>query len=929
MTGLYRYSIRRPVVALVIVFGVTAAVAPGVIWLQLRTDGHALVPEDAPAVRFDASVRDAFDVRDLIVVLVRSEHERGLFNVHTLKLVRGLTESIQRELGDDADVMSLATEKGHRVYPGTLTLRPFLDPLPEDRREIDQLRDDLQRIQLYHGTFVSYDERSTAIFVGVPPGVDRTEYYREVSRIVDAHQGGAERIHVIGAPVAEALLGTHILEDLGVPEVALGGRTRVRHEWSWPHSWYEFRLLIAHHIGLVPIAIGIMAVVFLLCFGSLSAVFLPLSEVGACLAFVFGLMGWSGVPVYITIAVMPVILTAVGAADEIHIFNRYAKKKRAGGAASTTELVRETMNEMWRPVVKTSITTAVAFLSFGLSPMAPVRAFGIFTAAGVIFCMLYSLTAVPALLVLLQPLRRSAGDARLPRPETVADTHKSFTASMGQIVVKARWPILLLVVVLLVAAPFGVRRVRLQDSWIDGFAEDSGFRRATKLFNEQFKGTHVLMLCVDTGHDELSGHITGCDLQVKRPATPDDEQRYETVLPAEDVPDVVPLTNQYIRLHLLDEKRGTDTQPGGTSARLREWDAIIESAERVGDQVAIQTPLPRGAPAYALDARDDDIVAYRITPERLTDPVILELIERLERFINTLDEYAVGGVMGPASFARTTNYLSNARNEARRRIPDTHTEMRVVWSRYVLARGEDRLRQLIDEDYARGLITIYMKDANFQDTARLMAEIRDYEQRHLAPYRIELGFAGDVAVSQTLIGAIVSTQVRSVLLSLCGILVVTSILGRSVRWGFYCVIPCGLAVLVNFAAMGVLGIPLGVATSMFAGMTLGIGVDYAIHLLERYRVRRDAGGGERESITDALRVTGPAIIIDAVAVGLGFSVMLLSQVPANERLGALLVLSIMNCLVATLVVLPALLAIWPMKGRSGTVPASEAPPDHA
>jgi uncharacterized protein len=58
----------------------------------------------------------------------------------------------------------------------------------------------------------------------------------------------------------------------------------------------------------------------------------------------------------------------------------------------------------------------------------------------------------------------------------------------------------------------------------------------------------------------------------------------------------------------------------------------------------------------------------------------------------------------------------------------------------------------------------------------------------------------------------------------------------------------------------------------------------------------------------AWKRTGPALLIDAPAIVLGFAVLLLSQVPANARLGLLVVLSVAVCLLATLLVLPALIA---------------------
>ena len=215
---------------------------------------------------------------------------------------------------------------------------------------------------------------------------------------------------------------------------------------------------------------------------------------------------------------------------------------------------------------------------------------------------------------------------------------------------------------------------------------------------------------------------------------------------------------------------------------------------------------------------------------------------------------------------------------------------------------------------------MFLKDGNFVDTARLMSDIRGYEREHLAPKGIKLGFAGDVAVSQSLIHGIVTTQMQSLIWSLAGIFVVTAWFGRSLRWGFYCLLPSALAILVKFAIMGWAGIPLGVATSMFAAMTLGIGVNCAIHLLESFRLARNAGASPPEALSDSLRLTGPPALINTLAVSLGFGVLMLSQVPANARLGLLLVLGLVNCFIVSLVLLPVLLYWWPLKGARDTRP---------
>lgn len=300
-------------------------------------------------------------------------------------------------------------------------------------------------------------------------------------------------------------------------------------------------------------------------------------------------------------------------------------------------------------------------------------------------------------------------------------------------------------------------------------------------------------------------------------------------------------------------------------------------------------------------------VAVHISKQPLKTSDALHRIEALETFLEAHTDQAVGGVIGTADYMKTTNLMARGLKEERRVIPDTPQQIDWAWAQYLRIRGEDRRNQIVGPDYDRSLISVFMKNANFVDTQRLMDDIRDYEREHLTPHGIKLDFAGDVAVSQTIIRAIVTTQTRSLLLSLVGIWLVTALMGRSLGWGLLCVLPCALAVLIDFAVMGLIGMPLGVATSMFAGMTLGIGVDFAIHLLERYRLARRRGLDTEPAIQDAVRATGPAILIDALAVALGFGMLTLSQVPANARLGGLVVLSILACLAATLVLLPAIL----------------------
>ncbi|HRC87602.1 MAG TPA: MMPL family transporter [Thermoanaerobaculia bacterium] len=164
-----------------------------------------------------------------------------------------------------------------------------------------------------------------------------------------------------------------------------------------------------------------------------------------------------------------------------------------------------------------------------------------------------------------------------------------------------------------------------------------------------------------------------------------------------------------------------------------------------------------------------------------------------------------------------------------------------------------------------------------------------------------------------MIPAIVRTQVASILLAPLTCWLTISLLFRSAKTGLLAVLPASLAVVWIFGLMGWLAIPLGVATSMFCAIAIGIGVDYGIHFLERYSVEKRAAGGS--AVAAALEETGPPILSDTLAITLGFAVLALSQVPANARFGLLVGASLVAGSVLTLFGLGACLELVERRER--------------
>jgi predicted RND superfamily exporter protein len=922
-TGLARVASQRPWLVLGLVSGLMVAVVPGLARLKLRTDGRALLSPGAPEVLYDRSIRETFGIEDQIVVLVDSRNPEGIFNPDTLQLVRDLTADLTRVPGfNPPDVISLATEPTFRFRPGTLVNQRLLEPPLKTAAELDQLREDLRRIELYTGTLVSADGKSTVILIGTPAGADRAKLYREVSRVIEDRQAALNapvagaappgpataELGVTGAPVAESLLGIHILEDLGVPRKLLGAHTRTRADaagWKLPRSFAEFRLLLAQRLGLVPVSILVMMLIFLISFRNLVAVLLPLPGIAATLVFVFGLMGWCGVPVYLTIAVTPVLLTATGVTNDIYLFSRYFMLLAERPEANHRHLVRETFENMVPPLASTSLTAGIGFLSFAFSPLGPVRAFGLFTGVGVLFGMVFSFTAVPALLALVNPRLLPGGVHSAFR--TPHSALGQWLAALGRMVVRRRWWVVGLGLVVLAVSPDGLRRLAVQDSWTEGFSPESDMRRVTERVNAQFDGMHLLFVSFNA-RQGLTGEVAAADLGPAALILPGSLVEQESVLAGSTVTLSIPGT---------PPARGEAAQPRAI------WRSHFETVSRRGDRLFCQLARKDTPTNFWSELAGAGRARFEIMVRTHADPRTIQRLADLAGFIRERRQYAVGGVLGPAEYLSTTRFMVRPSEQGSRRLPADANETKVLWDYYGLARSPRRLREVLDTNWWQSLTTVFLKDANFADTARLMRDLRDYEAAHLAPEGIKLGFAGDVALSQSLIRGIVSTQITSLFWSLLGIWLVTAVLGGSWRWGLFCVLPSALAVLVKFAVMGWVGMPLGVATSMFAAMTLGIGVNCAIQLLETFRHAQAGGQSATEALSRALALTGPPALVNTVAVSLGFGVLMLSQVPANARLGFLVVLGLVECFVASLALLPVLLYWWPLNRQAPE--AADAP----
>jgi predicted RND superfamily exporter protein len=179
--------------------------------------------------------------------------------------------------------------------------------------------------------------------------------------------------------------------------------------------------------------------------------------------------------------------------------------------------------------------------------------------------------------------------------------------------------------------------------------------------------------------------------------------------------------------------------------------------------------------------------------------------------------------------------------------------------------------------------------------------------------------SGMLKVMKKMNDEMLASQIQSLLLALIFVLILMSIQFKSIKMGIVVTSPILLTVLINFAVMGYLDVPLDNATMMIASIAIGIGIDYSIHFSSRFKEELKGGKTELKALAKTLETTGQAIIINALTVALGFIILMGSNMLPMQRFGWLIALTMGVSAWASLTFLPALILFTKTKlGLNGT-----------
>jgi len=229
---------------------------------------------------------------------------------------------------------------------------------------------------------------------------------------------------------------------------------------------------------LMPLSYFVIFVGLLLFLRRLSGTVTIFLLITSCLICTFGFFGWTS-PILTPIAgFAPSILLSIMVADSVHILTSYYQNRSNGESRQTALADSLALNFM--PVLVTSITTIIGFLSLNLSSSPPYRDLGNMVAFGVLIALLFSLFLLPALLMVIPDKTR---------PSQISQINFS---KFSNIIVKWHRTLIVLVSLLVFGLTLFVSNNKLSDNWFNYFDNSFSIVRLVKKIDGYLTGVNTL-----------------------------------------------------------------------------------------------------------------------------------------------------------------------------------------------------------------------------------------------------------------------------------------------------------------------------------------------------------------------------------------------------------------------------------------------------
>jgi predicted RND superfamily exporter protein len=716
----------------------------------LETNLDTYMPKDHPAFIYSDKAEEIFDIRDAIMIAI--ENKDGIYNATTFKKIKELTKEIQKldVVADKDDVLSLYTADNIKGSEEGLEIEEFFKRIPKTQEKFDEIKEGVRTNEMVWKRLVSEDETATIIYTKIKDNSFTEELYQEILDIARQYGGDGDVTYVAGQPIVEGTMAILMPKDMK---------------------------------KMFPVVLLLIIIVLFIVLRSIKATLISMMVVIFSSIWTFGLMLGVGIPIYAPSSLIPVMLIAIGVADAIHLFSHLQLMIRKHSDWTKEQLIKNMNKEMFSPVMMTSVTTAVGFLSLLTSDIYPIKYFAAFTAFGVMVAMFFSLIFIPAAVNILG----------LPKAPKLAENNEDdfftkYAKGFANSMVKNKKTVIVSTVVVLLFFGFGMSKVWINSSFLARFPDNDPLVTTDAFVNEKFLGTTTINV--------------------------------------------------------------------------------------------------------VLEAEEED---------KFKNPAVLKLMDKMALGVDNENE-EIGGTLSVVDFIKRMNKVLHEDQQKYYTVPNDQDLIAQYFLLYEMSGGSDRLWDVVSDDFKTANLQVQLKGDNSKGLNATITSVEKYKKAFKA-LGIELNFAGSGYKVLVFNDLILIGQIKSLAYSFIIVIVLLSLMFRSIKLGLIGTIPIFITTIISFGVLGWLNIPLETTTALISSIAIGIGIDYAVHFIDRYKINALETNNKELTVAETMAHSGRAISFNAVVVILGFLVLTFSAFKPNIALGAIVSLNMFTSFIGTITVM--------------------------
>lgn len=854
-----RLATERPRMVYAVIVLLVAITGALMSRIQIDTDPENMLPPAQSDRAFNNEVEKRFTYHDAIVVgVVNHDHADGIYNVESLTALHALSMSILELEGVVVpDLASLArVDNIEQEGAGTIRFEWLMRDAPVTMQQSLAIQDKVNRLPLLKDSLVSGDGRAAAIYVPIASKDLSYPLSQEIRELI-AQLDSGDDYHITGLPVAEDTFGHDMFVQMGIS---------------------------------APLAGLMIFVLMLYFFRSAQLVIAPMLVAMATVIISMGLLIGFGFTVHIMSSMIPIFLMPIAVVDSVHIMSEFADNYSEGADAKA--VITEVVEHLFTPMLFTSLTSAVGFLSLLLTPIPPVQVFGVFVALGILLAFFLTIILIPAYVVRMKQtsLDKLATRAKTPHTET---TLARMLRKSGQFAINRGKLVTGLAVLVIAVSVAGISKIEINDNPVRWFKASHPIRVADDVLNEHFAGTYDAFAVLSYQDDEALPLFVAAASELLVTV----ESPY-----ADDIRDSLNAASSdegayYGELIAMIDDAIFDTADNASTAALEQMMMLAEEAQ--------------------LEAK------YFQRPDAL------HYISDMQDALGTSSH--VGKSNALPDVVKVVNRELRGGDEAHYAIPGTVPAVAQTLLQYQSSHRPHDLWHIVTPDFSSTVIWLQLKSGDNQDMSQVIDFVDGYVASNPLPAGVELQWAGKTFINVVWQDVMVSGMLISLMGAFAAVFLMMTMLFRSWRLGLLAMVPLSVTILGVYGIIGWIGKDYDMPIAVLSSLTLGLSVDFAIHFIERSRALLKRSGSFAEASRHMFEEPARAIARNAIVIAIGFTPLFFAPLVPYITVGAFMAAIMALSGVTTLILLPALMSLagpwlFPEMKRQGAFVAAAAQP---